>query len=222
MRVVLLGPPGAGKGTQAVALAERWGVPHVSTGDAFRRAVSARTSLGAVAQGYMERGELVPDPVVNGVVAERLGESDCRAGFVLDGYPRTIAQAEALEQMLQRRGEPLDAAVNLAVDEEELVRRAMGRRVCSRCGSNYHLEFRPPRQSGRCDRCGGELVLRDDDQPQTVRQRLDVYRSQTEPLLDFYRQRHLLLEVDGVGSVEQVTEAIVRAVGAKRGGPNGV
>lgn len=222
MRVVLLGPPGAGKGTQAAALAERWGVPHVSTGDAFRRAVAARTSLGQVAQGYMERGELVPDPVVNGVVAERLGEGDCRSGFVLDGYPRTIAQAEALERMLAGRGESLDAAVNLAVDEEELVRRAMGRRVCSRCGANYHLEFRPPRQPDRCDRCGGELVQRDDDRPETVRQRLAVYRSQTEPLLDFYRQQHLLLEVDGVGSVEEVTEAIMEAVGAKRGGPDRV
>lgn len=210
-----MGPPGAGKGTQAVRLAERWGVPHVSTGDAFRRAVAASTPLGELARGYMERGELVPDEVVNGVVAERLGQEDCRAGFVLDGYPRTVGQAEALRRLTRDRGQPLDAVVNLAVSEEELVRRAEGRWVCPRCGANYHLRFRPPRERGRCDGCGAELAQRPDDRPDTVRQRLRVYREQTEPLLEFYRREGLLVEVNGSGSVEEVTEAIVAAVGRR-------
>lgn len=221
MRVVLLGPPGAGKGTQAARLAASWGVPHVSTGDAFRQAVAEGTALGKLAQEYMQRGELVPDEVVNGVVAARLARDDCAPGFVLDGYPRTLPQAEALEGMLEERGLRLDAVVDLTVSEEELVRRAAGRRVCSRCGANYHLEFRPPRHAGRCDLCGGELVQREDDRPETVSRRLAVYRRQTAPLVEFYRARGLLVEVDGGGTVEEVTLAILEAVDGHLGRKDG-
>ncbi|MBC7339400.1 MAG: adenylate kinase [Firmicutes bacterium] len=212
MRVVLLGPPGSGKGTQAARLGEHWGVPHISTGDAFRRAVAEGTPLGRLAREYMQRGELVPDEVVNGVVAARLAGEDCARGFVLDGYPRTVPQAEAFAALLEERGLRLDAVVDLVVSEEELVRRAAGRRVCARCGANYHLEFQPPREPGRCDRCGGELVQREDDLPATVAQRLAVYRRQTEPLVEFYRERGLLVPVDGSGAVEEVTRVVLAAV----------
>ncbi|MDI6894011.1 MAG: adenylate kinase [Bacillota bacterium] len=221
MRVVLLGPPGSGKGTQAARLGVSWGVPHVSTGDAFRQAVAEGTPLGKLAQEYMQRGELVPDQVVNGAVAARLGRDDCARGFVLDGYPRTLPQAEALEEMLRERGPGLDAVVDLVVSEEELVRRASGRRVCSQCGASYHLEFRAPRQAGRCDTCGGELIQREDDRPQTVARRLAVYRRQTAPLVEFYRDRGLLVEVDGVGTVEEVTRAILEAVDGRVGRKDG-
>ncbi|MEW6545975.1 MAG: adenylate kinase [Bacillota bacterium] len=222
MRIVLLGPPGSGKGTQASRLAASWGVPHISTGDAFRQAVAEGTSLGRLAQEYMRRGELVPDGVVNRVVADRLARDDCSRGFVLDGYPRTLDQAEALADMLRECGQGLDAVVDLVVSEEELVRRAAGRRVCSRCGANYHLEFRPPREPGRCDACGGELVQREDDRPATVTQRLAVYRRQTEPLVEFYRRLGLLVEVNGTGSVEEVTRAILEAVDGRLGRKGGV
>lgn len=218
MRVVLLGPPGSGKGTQAARLGEHWGVPHISTGDAFRQAVAEGTPLGRLAQEYMQRGELVPDQVVNGVVAARLDREDCAGGFVLDGYPRTVAQAEALAGMLRERGLALDAVVDLVVSEEELVSRAAGRRVCSRCGANYHVRFRPPREPGRCDLCGGGLVQREDDRPETVTRRLAVYRQQTEPLVDFYRRQALLVPVNGTGGVEEVTAAILRAVEVHLGG----
>jgi adenylate kinase len=193
----------------------------VSTGDAFRQAVSEGTPLGKLAQEYMQRGELVPDQVVNGVVAERLARDDCLRGFVLDGYPRTLPQAEALERMLGERGLRLDAVVDLRVSEEELVRRAAGRRVCSQCGANYHLEFRPPRHAGRCDLCGGELVQREDDRPETVSRRLAVYHRQTAPLVEFYRSRGLLVAVDGGGTVEEVTLAILEAVDGHLGRKDG-
>jgi len=222
-RVVLFGAPGAGKGTQAALLATRWGVPHVATGDAFRRAVAAGTELGQLARGYMERGELVPDEIVNGVVAERLGEPDSRQGFILDGYPRTVAQAEALATWMGARDWHLTAVVDLVVPEEELVQRAAGRRVCRQCGANYHLRYRPPQREGHCDVCGGELMQRADDRPETVRQRLQVYRRQTEPVLGYYRSRGLLVVVDGSGPVPEVTEAILQAVAEKDmpGGPGG-
>lgn len=221
MRVVLLGPPGSGKGTQASRLGSSWGVPHISTGDAFRQAVAEGTALGKLAQEYMRRGELVPDEVVNRVVAARLEREDCARGFVLDGYPRTLPQAEALDEFLGGRGQSLDAVVDIQVSEDELVRRAAGRRVCERCGANYHLEFRPPREPGRCDACGGDLVQREDDRPATVAQRLAVYRRQTEPLVEFYRARGLLVQVGGTGAVEDVTRAVMHAVDGHLRGKGG-
>ncbi|MDA8066859.1 MAG: adenylate kinase [Thermaerobacter sp.] len=210
MRVLFLGAPGAGKGTQAALLARRLGVPHLSTGDLFRQAVREGTPLGREAQAYMDRGELVPDAVVVGMVRERLqGET----GFVLDGFPRTLPQARALEEELAVLAAPLDAAVLLEVPEELILRRLTARRLCRSCGAVYHLEFHPPRIPGRCDRCGGELYQRDDDREETVRRRLEVYRQETAPVAQFYRDRGLLRQVDGTGSEEEVSHRVASALG---------
>jgi adenylate kinase len=211
-RVIFLGPPGAGKGTQAARLAREWGVPHVATGDMLREAAQNRTPLGLEAERYMNRGALVPDEVVIGLVDERLGRDDAAFGWVLDGFPRTVAQAEALDHLLRRRRLDLDRVIFLSVPRDELLRRLTGRRVCRECGTAFHLVFDPPRIPGRCDRCGGPLYQREDDAESAVGHRLEVYANQTAPLLDYYRGRHLLTEVPGEGSVEDVAAAIRHAL----------
>lgn len=216
-RLVLLGPPGAGKGTQASFLVERYGVVHVSTGDILRQAREAGTPLGLLAKGYMDRGELVPDEVVVGLVRDRLAEPDVREkGFLLDGFPRTVVQAEALDRLLADLGTPLEAALNLRVDPELLTRRLTLRRSCPACGAVYHLENRPPAVAGVCDTCGGALVQRPDDAEETVRNRLAVYSRQTEPLIDYYARRGILREIDGEQSIEAVRQAIADALGPPR------
>lgn len=212
-RVIFLGAPGAGKGTQARGLAAEWGVPQVATGDMLREAVAAKTPLGMEAKRYMDSGALVPDEVVIGLVEERLARPDARAGFVLDGFPRTAAQAQALDAMLKARGMALDRVVFLDVSREELLRRLTGRRICRQCGTPFHIVSAPPHAAGRCDKCGGELYQRSDDSSEAVATRLDVYEKQTAPLLAYYRDRGLLTDVGGEGAMERVTGDIRRAVG---------
>lgn len=209
MRVILLGPPGAGKGTQAKLIEERVDVPHISTGDILRRAVAQDTSLGREAKEYMDRGKLVPDELVIDMMAQRFGEEDCRNGFLLDGFPRTVAQAEALERMLGRRAMPLDHAIELVVPRGELIERLAGRRTCRGCGAMYHVLFDPPTENGKCGRCGGELFQRDDDREETIAARLDVYERETAPLSEFYRERGLLREIHAVGQPREVFERIL-------------
>jgi adenylate kinase len=216
VRVAFLGPPGAGKGTQARDLAREWGVLHLATGDMLREAVTAGTPLGRDAKRYMDQGALVPDEVIIGAMAERLGARDAAKGFILDGFPRTIAQAEALARLLKDLGQTLDAVVYFDVSEPELLRRLTGRRVCRTCGHPYHLTSSPPKRAGVCDTCGGELYQREDDREDTVRNRLEVYRRQTAPLLDYYRQRNLLATVPGEGSIAAIRDAVRAAVGAER------
>jgi adenylate kinase len=216
VRVAFLGPPGAGKGTQARDLAQEWGVLHLATGDLLREAVAAGSPLGREAKSYMDQGALVPDDVIIRMMAERLSAADAGRGFILDGFPRTIAQAEALARLLKDLGQTLDAVVYFDVSEPELLRRLTGRRVCRACGHSYHLTSNPPRRAGVCDACGGELYQRDDDAEATVRNRLDVYRRQTAPLLDYYRQRNLLAPVSGEGPLATIRDAIRAAAGAAR------
>ncbi|HAI21844.1 MAG TPA: adenylate kinase [Clostridiales bacterium UBA8153] len=204
MHWVLIGPPGAGKGTQAALLAGRLGIPHISPGDTFRRASRAGTPLGHLAGSFMERGALVPDEVTNALIRERLAEADCRVGFILDGFPRNLAQAGALQTMLEELGLPFAGAISIEVPEEELVRRSVGRRVCRQCGAIYHLETHPPAVSGVCDVCGGEVALRADDREDVAKTRLEVYGKATAVLLDYYRRRGELRTVDGNRPVEQV------------------
>lgn len=211
MRVVLLGPPGAGKGTQARRLATRWSVPQVATGDMLREALAHGTRLGLEARRYMDAGELVPDAVIIGLVRERLAQPDGRKGFVLDGFPRTAAQAEALDQLLEAEGTPLDRVVLFEIADEEPVARLSGRRVCRSCGRNYHVTLSPPRVAGRCDHCGGELYQRTDDEEVTVRRRLAVYARDTRPLVDYYRQRSLLTTISAAGSMDTVHADLVTA-----------
>jgi adenylate kinase len=204
MDLILLGPPGAGKGTQAKFMVDRWNIPQVSTGDILRAAVREGTVLGVEAKGFMDRGELVPDRVVIGIIAERLKEDDATGGFILDGFPRTLPQAEALESILTDLGRNIDHVVSIEVDEEELVDRLTGRRMCKGCGESFHVLFNPPQKEGVCDRCDGELYQRDDDKEVTIRQRLDVYRNQTSPLIAFYRERGNLREIDGSGNIQDI------------------
>jgi len=212
MRVTFLGPPGAGKGTQARELAREWSVPHIATGDILREVVAARTPLGLEAKRYMDRGALVPDEVIIDLIGERLRQPTARAGFILDGFPRTIAQAEALERLLKEMNQTLDRVIFFEVSEPEIVRRLSARRVCRNCGATYHLTSAPPREPDRCDRCGGPLSQRADDREATVRNRLRVYLSQTAPLLDYYEGRSLLSRVMGEGSVDAIRAAIRRAL----------
>jgi len=211
MRVILLGPPGAGKGTQARRAASRWGVPHIATGDMLREAVVAGTALGRQAKQHMDAGELVPDSVIIGLVAERLAAPDAQKGFVLDGFPRTVAQAEALDRLLDEHGLRLDRVVLFLVDDEGIVDRLTGRRVCRGCGRNYHVRFSPPTQPDRCDVCGGALYQRSDDEEPTVRRRLAVYARDTRPLAEYYRRRGLLETISGAGAVDEVFAALLRA-----------
>lgn len=215
-RVAFLGPPGAGKGTQARDLAQEWRVPHLATGDMLREAVAAGTPLGREAKGYMDQGALVPDDVIIRMMGERLGKADAGRGFILDGFPRTIAQAEALAKLLKDLGQTLDTVIYFDVSEPELLRRLTGRRVCRTCGHSYHMTSNPPKRAGVCDECGGELYQRDDDAETTVRKRLDVYQRQTAPLLDYYRQRSLLATVSGEGPLATIRDSIRAATGAVR------
>jgi adenylate kinase len=209
MRIILLGPPGAGKGTQAVHIVERWGIPHISTGDILRANVREGTALGAEAKRYMDAGDLVPDEVIIGMVGERLSEDDTAAGFLFDGFPRTVPQARALEQLVNERDTPIDVVLRLVVDHDDVVARLTGRRTCSGCGRIFHLVTDPPSDEGRCDACGGDILQRDDDREEVVLNRLEVYRTQTAPLEDFYFERGLLRDIRAVGAVEEVTERAV-------------
>ena len=210
--LVLLGGPGAGKGTQAERLAERLGIPQVSTGDLFRENLRERTELGLLAQGYMDRGELVPDEVTVAMVRERLSRPDAARGAILDGFPRTIAQAEALEEMLDGMGAQLAAVPYIKVPEDVLLARLAGRWTCRKCGAMYHELFSPPQVPGICDKCGGELYQRPDDTPETQKRRIQVYFEQTAPLIDYYRQKGLLIEVDGRASIEEVEAVLLDIV----------
>jgi adenylate kinase len=206
-----VGPPGAGKGTQAEFISEHFGIPKISTGDIFRANVSGGTELGRVAKKYMDAGDLVPDEVTNAMVRDRLAQPDAAEGFLLDGFPRNVAQADELDGILHELGAPLSVVLDLDVDFDEVVKRLSGRRTCKQCGHVWHLEFDAPRTEGVCDKCGGALFQRDDDRPETVRHRLEVYAKQTEPLIDFYRDAGKLVAIDAIGAVEDVTE---RAIGA--------
>lgn len=208
MKIILLGPPGAGKGTQAALLTEAYGIPQISTGDMLRAAVRERSPMGVKAKAFMDAGDLVPDEVVVGIVRERLQQEDCADGFILDGFPRTVPQADALRQVLVELDKRLDGVISLTVDTDALVARLTGRRSCTVCGKGYHLEFDPPGEDGRCSACGGELIQRDDDREETIRQRLKVYREQTAPLENYYRELGLLLTVDGMAPINDVQRAI--------------
>ena len=209
MKLIMLGAPGAGKGTQAAILSERLGIPTISTGNILRAAVKNGTPVGLQAKRYMDAGQLVPDQVIIDIIAERLAEPDCEKGYILDGVPRTIAQAEALEAA----GIRFDCVLDIEVDDQEIQRRMSGRRACTACGATYHVEAAPPRVEGVCDACGGTLVQRDDDKPETVRDRLRVYHAQTEPLKDFYAQRGVLKVVDNQPTIEDTSKAIAAALG---------
>jgi len=212
-RVVLLGPPGAGKGTQAKLLVEQYGACQVSTGDILRKAVVEQTPLGKQAAGYINRGALVPDGVIVDLVAERLKDADCQNGFILDGFPRTIPQAEGLDRILNQSGQSLNRVISVEVPKDVLIERLAGRRTCRNCGALAHVIFDPPKREGVCDRCGGELYQRDDDREETVAHRLQVYENQTAPLVDYYRKRGVLREINGVGGIEEIRDRISQLLG---------
>jgi adenylate kinase len=210
MNLILLGPPGAGKGTQAQMIVERYHIPQISTGDILRTAVKEGTPLGRKAKVFMDQGQLVPDEVVIGIIEERLKESDCHSGFILDGFPRTLAQAEALQSILTKVGKSIDHVISIEVDPEELVRRLTGRRTCKQCGAMFHLLFHPPKKEGLCDRCGGTLYQREDDKEETIRTRLQEYEKQTAPLIQYYKVKKHLRPIQGVGGKDQIFKRIVR------------
>ncbi len=212
MYILLMGPPGAGKGTQAERLIGKYGIPQISTGDMFRAAVKAGTPLGKEAKSYMDKGALVPDSVTVGIVKERLAEADCQKGWILDGFPRTAAQAAALDAILHDMGISLTAVLNITANKDDLVKRICGRFVCRSCGASFHKEFRPPKKEGVCDVCGGELYQRDDDKEETVNQRLSVYEASTKPLIDYYEASGVLSNIDGDKSMDEVHDQIVSAL----------
>ena len=213
MKIIMLGAPGAGKGTQAKMIAEKYSIPHVSTGDIFRANIKNGTELGKQAKEYMDAGKLVPDELTVKILLDRVAQDDCKDGYVLDGFPRTIPQAEVLEDALNKLGDKIDYAINVDVPDENIVRRMSGRRACLKCGATYHIEHIPPKQEGICDTCGSELVLRDDDKPKTVLNRLKVYHDQTQPLIDFYTERNVLKSVDGTRDMKEVFDAIIAILG---------
>lgn len=209
MKIIMLGAPGAGKGTQAKLIADKYNLPHISTGDIFRANIKEGTALGMEAKKYMDQGLLVPDELTVKILLKRVAKEDCKNGYVLDGFPRTIPQAEVLDKALAELGESVDFAINVEVPDENIIKRMGGRRACLSCGATYHLEHIPPKAEGLCDHCGKELVLRDDDKPETVKNRLQVYHEQTSPLIDFYRAKGVLKEVDGTRRMDEVFNAIV-------------
>lgn len=213
MKLIMLGAPGAGKGSQAKVLSDKYGIPHISTGDIFRANIKEGTELGKKAKEYMDKGLLVPDELVCDLVVDRIKQSDCEKGFILDGFPRTIPQAESLSAALDEINEAMDFAIDLEVEDEVIVKRMGGRRACIKCGATYHVENMKPQKEGICDRCQSELVLRDDDKPETVKKRLSVYHEQTKPLIDYYRNKGILKEFDGTKAPAQVTEDIISAIG---------
>jgi adenylate kinase len=215
VNLILLGPPGAGKGTQAQMIVDRYHLPQISTGVILRAAVKGKTPLGAKAKEFMDQGKLVPDELVIGIIEERLKASDCRQGFILDGFPRTIAQAEALQPILAKMGKSIDHVINIEVDDEALVRRLTGRRTCKNCGAMFHLIFYPPKKEGVCDRCSGLLYQRDDDQEETIRTRLKEYQRQTAPLIQYYQEKKKLRSIPGVGEQNQISERIVSQIDAR-------
>lgn len=213
LRTILLGPPGAGKGTQAAKIVERFNIPHISTGDIFRDNIKRGTELGKKAQEYMNRGELVPDDLVIEIATTRLLEDDCKNGFLLDGFPRTVYQAEKLDEFLASHGQHLDKVIDIEVEKEELIARLTGRRVCKGCGASYHVVNIPPKKEGICDICGGELFQRDDDTVETVENRIEVYNKQTLPLVDYYKKAGILFEIDGTLGLDKVFAEIEKALG---------
>ena len=214
MKIIMLGAPGAGKGTQAKKIADRYQIPHISTGDIFRANIKEGTELGKKAKSYMDQGLLVPDELTLELIMDRFQNPDCANGYVLDGFPRTIPQAEALTAALEKNGDSIDYAINVEVPDENIITRMSGRRACLACGATYHVVYAPTKEEGVCDRCGEKLVLRDDDKPETVKKRLDVYHSQTQPLIDYYTKQGKPAEVDGTQSVDAVFDAIVKILGA--------
>ncbi|ERJ12367.1 adenylate kinase [Haloplasma contractile] len=204
MNLLIMGPPGAGKGTQAANIVKEYNIPHISTGDMFRAAIKSGTELGKEAKRYMDQGDLVPDSVTCGIVKERLSKDDCKQGFLLDGFPRTVAQAESLEQILEDLDMNINTVINIKVDNNLLINRLVKRRICKDCGATYHLDFNPPKEEGICDVCGGDLYQRKDDNPETVENRLDVYAKQTKPLLDFYREKDLIQNINGEQDIDKV------------------
>ena len=214
MKIIMLGAPGAGKGTQAKQIAEKYTIPHISTGDIFRANIKEGTELGTKAKTFMDQGLLVPDELVVELVADRIVKDDCKNGFVLDGFPRTIPQAEALDAALEKMGEKMDYAIDVDVPDENIVTRMSGRRACLNCGATYHIVTIPTKVEGVCDKCGNEVVLRDDDQPETVQKRLTVYHEQTQPLIDYYSNQGILKSVDGTLPMDEVFNAIVEILGA--------
>ena len=213
MKIIMLGAPGAGKGTQAKMIAEKCGIPHISTGDIFRANIKNGTELGAKAKEYMDKGLLVPDELVCDLVVDRIQQADCEKGYILDGFPRTVPQAEALENALNAIEQKLDYAIDIDVPDENIINRMSGRRACVGCGATYHVLFNPTKVEGKCDVCGESLILRDDDKPETVKKRLDVYHTQTQPLIDFYTERKVLVEVDGTQSMDKVFDDIMKILG---------
>ncbi|WP_026895024.1 adenylate kinase [Clostridiisalibacter paucivorans] len=209
MRLILLGPPGAGKGTQASGIIKKYDIPHISTGDIFRKNIKEGTDLGKKAKEYMDKGLLVPDELVVAIVKDRLTEDDCKKGFLLDGFPRTVAQADALDKELSNLGHSLDNVINIDVPKEALIERAVGRRICKDCGATFHTKFNPPKKEGVCDVCGGDLYQRDDDTAETVTKRIEVYQEQTRPLIDYYNKKGIVLDIDGAQDIEKVFEDIV-------------
>lgn len=214
MKIIMLGAPGAGKGTQAKQIADKYSIPHISTGDIFRANIKNGTELGKKAKQYMDQGALVPDELTCDLIMDRIQQDDCKNGFVLDGFPRTIPQAEALDAALGKINEKMDYAIDVDVPDENIVNRMSGRRACLNCGATYHLISIPPKVEGICDRCGSEIVLREDDKPETVQKRLKVYHEQTQPLIDYYKNQGILKSVDGTQPMDEVFKAIVTILGA--------
>ena len=214
MKIIMLGAPGAGKGTQAKMIAEKYSIPHISTGDIFRANIKNGTELGKKAKSYMDKGQLVPDELTLDLIMDRFKEDDCKNGYVLDGFPRTIPQAVALDAALKANGEKVDFAIDVDVPDENIVKRMGGRRACVNCGATYHIVYSPTKVEGKCDKCGEELIVRDDDKPETVLSRLEVYHNQTQPLIDYYNEQGILKTVDGTVDMKDVFKAIVDILGA--------
>ena len=214
MKIIMLGAPGAGKGTQAKMIADKFNIPHISTGDIFRANIKNGTELGKKAKEFMDKGQLVPDELTVEILLDRVANDDCKNGYVLDGFPRTIPQADVLDKELTKLGDKVDFAINVDVPDENIVRRMSGRRACLKCGATYHIEHIPPKQEGICDKCGSELVQRDDDKPETVQNRLTVYHEQTQPLIEYYDKKNILKSVDGTKDMQEVFSDIVNILNA--------